>query len=158
MHSSSSRPAKLEKLSHSNCHHAFNGIACCHPLHCNPSRRAPAPVPSAGQGILPSPRGGCFPSCLSSHTIPKVIQRFGGEHHLVTMKLPRLFQETKEFKELQESLQGPLSDKWPEQQALLIYECERTQSVQKNTQHCLECVCQEFIMVKTKMTIRGTKR
>lgn len=132
MHSSSYHPAKLEKLSHSNClHEAFNPVTRCHPLHCSPSRRAPAPVPSAGQAILQSPRGVCFRSCLCSHMVPKVIQRFGEEHHLATMKLLRLFQETKEFKELQESLQGPLLDKWPEQQALLIYECERTRSVWK---------------------------
>ena len=127
VHSSVSHPAKLEKLSHSNCHNeVFSHITCCHPLHCSPSQRALAPMPSAEQGIPQAPRGGCFPSCLSSHITPKVIQRFGEEHHLVTVKLPRLFKEIKQFKELQEILQDPLLDKWSEQQALLICECERT--------------------------------
>lgn len=35
------------------------------------------PVPSAGQGILQSPRGGCFSSCLSSHIILKGLRDSG---------------------------------------------------------------------------------
>lgn len=75
-HSSSSHPAKLEKLSPSNGRHeASNPVPCGCPLRCSPSRRPPAPLPGAGQGNLQSPRAGCFPSCLSSPTIPKKPKR-----------------------------------------------------------------------------------
>lgn len=84
-HSSSSHPAKLEKLSPSNCHReALNPVTCCCPLRCSPSRRPPAPLPGAGQGNLQSPRAGCFPSCLSSPTIPKEPKRLW--QHKVSLK------------------------------------------------------------------------
>lgn len=43
------------------------------------------PVPSAGQGILRSPRGGCFSSCLSSHIILRG-QRDSGNTGGVSLK------------------------------------------------------------------------
>lgn len=98
-------PWKSEKLSHSNCRQEiFNPAPCCYPSTTACPGRARAPMPEETQEILWPPRVGCFSHCLPSSTVPKVIQRFSREHYLVTRKLYRLFQETKQFKELQKLL------------------------------------------------------